>query len=372
MKQETKIIHLGDLHLGIKFHKRSLILDQRHVLNQIVDLADTHKASVVIAGDVFDTVNPSIEAQELWFDFIDKLASLNRKHNTKTLVISGNHDSANRLGLARNFCKEGNIYISDPGVFYEIWEINGIKFVGVPFTKPVEINSAMKTDFEDYDSAYKYLLTLVKENCGVDPKTSVLIAHQTFEGGRTGESEFKPFMSDAVSLNSVKEYSVVMAGHLHAYQVLGNVMYSGSLLPYAFGDDYNAGITLWTYNNDSWSSERLPLNLLHPLKLIQGSLSACLAEEDTEEGSYIKVKLVDCLHFDEALRLLQDKFKFLLAVTTDSAEDWVADLDKPVGTFQNVQEAIDAFCEFMEIPKFTGNKKKLMEEAINAFTKNEN
>lgn len=371
----VRIIHLGDLHLGIKFHKRSLISDQNYVLDQIVDAAKTGKCHVVIAGDVFDTVNPSIEAQTTWFGFLEQLGAVNRLTGKHTFVIAGNHDSAARLSLARTFVESANIHIVDKDSLYQVFELeDGVKLVCVPFTKPETLESKRHSQAGTYDEAYQELLKIIREETSLDFNDSrhVLVAHQTFEGGKIGESEFKPFMSDAISLKTVERFPLVLAGHLHAHQRLKNVHYSGSLLPYAFGDEYNQGISVWEYSGESqhnWSHTRMPIQILHPLTILEGDLAHCL-EQDTAQ-CYVKVKLTNCLHFEEALAKLQEMFPLLLSVTNDSVDKWVANLDKPVNAFGTVQEALDAFCDHLEIPRFTGTKKKLIQEALDAFTQYE-
>lgn len=370
----TNFIHLGDLHLGIKFHKRSLLPDQAYVLNQIVDIALKEDAHVIIAGDVFDTVNPSIEAQEVWFNFLEKLGEVNDKTGRHTFIIAGNHDSVARLSLARSFMKASRIHIVDKDSPYEVFKLDsGIDLLCIPFTKPATLESRFNIVTDNFDTAYSKLLDIIEAKEDLD-SDAILIAHQTFEGGKTGESEFKPFMSDAISINTVKAFPVVLAGHLHAYQNLDNVHYSGSLLPYAFGDDYHQGISVWTHDEkastEKWYHRRVPINILHPLRIIEGDLSHCL-KQDTGDA-YIKVKLINCIHFEEALSKLQEKFPLLLSITTDSADNWVADLDKPVHAFGTVEEAINAFCDHLEIPRFTGKKKELIQEVLDAFTQNEN
>lgn len=364
-----KFIHLGDLHLGIKFHKRSLIEDQYVALQQVLELMAEQQANLIIAGDVFDTVNPSIEAQELWYNFLSEAAILNSVNGTSAWVIPGNHDSAARLGLAKDFIKSGSIHIVDNTDLYKIFQADSVNLACVPFVKPTTVESQLGVLTSTYDEAYRVVVHHLKDELNGDLSNTVLVAHQTFEGGKTGESEFKPFMADAIALETVKEFPIVMAGHLHAKQSLDNVWYSGSLLPYAFGDDYTASITMWTYDDGKWSKEELPLSLEHPLKVIQGDLAHCLEEE--ADGCYVKVKLVNCLYFDEALSKLEDKFPLLCSVVTDSQDDWVADLSKPVAAFCNLEEALDAFCEHLEVPKLNTRRKELIQEALDAYSKTE-
>ena len=363
-----KIIHLGDLHLGIKFHKRSLIEDQRSALQQIINLAAEQQCCTVIAGDVFDTVNPSIEAQELWFWFLNELGDANINNDTITIVIPGNHDSAARLGMDSAFLLHKRIHVTPKeNVFQGFW-FKGVDFVAIPFLKPATLEHRWGDVVDTYDEAFKNVLSVVEET--YDKTKAVIICHQTLEGGKTGESEFKPFMPDAISLGNFKGYPLVLVGHLHAHQKLDNAVYSGSLLPYAFGDEYDAGISIWSNDSGTWTHTREPLNVLHPLKTITGGLAHCLSQDAPD--CYVKVKLTDGAYIDDALPKLQEHFPLLMSVITDATDTWEADLDKPIGTFSSVPEALVSFCEHLEIPEFTGRRKELIQEALDAYTTTKN
>lgn len=369
-------IHLGDLHLGIKFHKRSLLEDQKDMLIRVCRCAEERKAHTVIAGDIFDSVNPSIEAHRLWFDFLTTLGQSNMQNETHTYVIAGNHDSASRLALGREFLEAANIHIVRSENTFEVHTCNGINLVCVPFFKPTDLDNEpgyekLDTRALSYSDGYKLLIDDISKI--VDPSRSVLIAHQSFEGCVTGESEYKPFMSDSIDPNVVSAFRKVWAGHIHSHQRVGtNIYYSGSLLPYAFGDDYNPGISIWTYDGDGWEHSRVVEGFkpTHALKTYTGNLKHCL--EFKNNTDYVKIKLLNCEHFDEALIQLQEHFPLLCAVTTDSADNWEADLEKEIAAFGTLQEAVNAFCEHIEVPKFTGNYEVIIQEAIDAYSKIEN
>lgn len=372
-----KFLHLGDLHLGIKFHKKSLIEDQAHVLDQIVDIVAQEQCSVIIAGDVYDTTNPSIEAQTLWFRFLDKLSMIHARTDTATYVIPGNHDSAGRLNLGSQFTELGSVHIiTNPDVYYDA-DNKGISLAFIPFIKPQVVDALYGTEYgDDYTGAFRDVLSRTIRNAGVLASKTVIVAHQTFEGGKRSESEFKPFMSDAINANVADGYIALLAGHLHEKQTIktegnGLIHYSGSILPYAFGDEYFPSVTMWDFEPDKEPARtEIPITPLHNLRVIQGDLSHVLGVDAGED--YVCVKLVNCVHLDEALARLQDHFTNLLNVTTDLADKWIADLSKPIGTFKDFNEAVDEFCKFLEVPTFTGKKRELVEEAVDAFNQAEN
>lgn len=365
-----KIVHLGDLHLGIKFHKRNLISDQQYVLEQIIEQVNAQKANTVIAGDIFDTVNPPVEAQLVWFKFLSDLGKANRENGTFTAIVPGNHDSAARLSLASDFMEPSRIYVATYDRLFRIISANSdFQLVCVPFTKPAAVEQALKYKTDSYDEAYKEVLDLI----GAPDPNTLLVAHQTFEGGEFGASEFKPFMSDAISLSTVAQFPAVLAGHIHAKQTLGNVHYCGSLLPYAFGDKYEPKVTLWTLDTETtkgWERSYFDIELRHPLITVEGDLAHCLSIPDEAcIDCYVKVKLVNCLHFDEALAQLQDHFPLLCSVQTDNVDTWEADLKKPVAVFLNLGEALNAYCDFLEVGRFYGKQAKIIQEAIDAYSK---
>lgn len=364
-------VHLGDLHLGIKFHKRSLIKDQTYVLNQILNWIQDNGANLIIAGDVFDTVNPPLDAQELWYTFLYNLGMYNKENGKHTYIMPGNHDSAVRLGLGNAFYEAFNIHILSPSVLYESFILDdGWKLVMVPFIKPSLLEAKVNIALDSYDEVFSEVVRMIDSDVGIDDKT-ILISHQTFEGATMGESEFKPFMPDAVNQCTVSRFKKVLAGHLHSRQSVGNITYSGSLLPYAFGDDYAKSFLCWYIDGCDIYPEVVDLDILHNLTTIEGDLAHCLSKASNQED-YIRIKLKNCVHFEEALAKLQKAFPLLCTISTDAMDTWEADLNKEVQAFTTVQEALDAFCNQLEIPTFEGKKKKLIQEALDAFTQNQN
>ena len=104
-----KFLHLGDLHLGKSLGEFDLIEDQKYILNQILDIIDNKSVdAVLIAGDVYDKSIPSEAASNLLDSFLTRLAD----KNITTFMISGNHDSDDRLNYAKQFFANRNVFIS--------------------------------------------------------------------------------------------------------------------------------------------------------------------------------------------------------------------------------------------------------------------
>lgn len=352
-----KLIHIGDLHLGKSFHKLNIIDDQRHVLDQIIDLMRSQKANLVIAGDVFDSANPSLEAQELFLEFASKVREACKQHNLHCWITVGNHDSVRRLMLFKEFLKPEIDIIED----VETVEYDGVKLCLMSFVKPVLAEMRFGKTFDSYSDAFNAYLTDV-----ADKEHTTLVIHQSVENCTTGKSEAMTFFDDAILLKDVKNYALVLAAHIHKKQKVGdNVYYSGSLLPYAFGDSYSYDVRIWDIQSDgTYTYEDHPITILHDLQVVKGNLQHCLSVADT--GAFVKVELIDNDVTPEfAIAELKVHFKNLITVTSGVKDTWEADLNKPTSQFASFEEAVDSFCSQIDIPEFTAEQKAIIVEVAN-------
>lgn len=186
-----KILHLGDLHLGKRVNEISMIEDQKFILDQIVTLVKEEKIDVILlCGDIYDKAIPTIEAIHLLDEFLEELSDL----KVKVLMISGNHDSSERLSFGRNLFKRSNLYIASQ-FNQEIEKITikedgyNINFYMLPFVKPAYINHVLKIQTETYEECFKHLMEQVKIN---EDETNILLAHQFVTVGKNS-----PELSDS-------------------------------------------------------------------------------------------------------------------------------------------------------------------------------
>ena len=320
-----------------------------------------HKAHLVIAGDVFDSANPSIEAQELFVAFLKEIMIICDKYELTTIIIVGNHDSNRRLALWSDFVGTRVHLVNDSETIY----IEGVPFHAVSFVKPTIAQTKFNKPFETYNEAFEaYLPELNRGN-------TILIAHQTFEGCTTGSSEAMSFFDDAVGKDVVKEFPLVLAGHIHKKQRIGNIYYPGSLMPYAFGDEYAGGFTVWDIRNqdDQFLAvpEIAPVRLYREFQVVRGDLKHCL--EVVDVGNYVKVELIDeNVPLDVALPQLQDHFKNMVTAVSKITDDWEADLNKPIVQFDSIETALDSFCNQIEVPVFESNQIRLIQEVVHEIT----
>lgn len=231
-----KFIHLSDLHLGKRLHETSLIEDQAAVLDQIIEIIDRESPNgIFIAGDVYDKSVPSAEAVQLFDKFLVELA----KRTVQVFIISGNHDSAERIAFGSQIMGVAGIHLSPvyngkieaKSLTDEYGEINVYM---LPFIKPSHVRRFYENEMiESYTDAVK--VAIEKMNIDKD-KRNVLITHQFVTGATRSESEETVGGTDNVDANVFDDFDYVALGHLHAPQYCANnkIRYSGTPLKYSF------------------------------------------------------------------------------------------------------------------------------------------
>ena len=298
-----KILHLGDLHLGKRVNEISMIEDQKFILDQIVTLVKEEKIDVIlICGDIYDKAIPTIEAIHLLDEFLEELSDL----KVKVLMISGNHDSSERLSFGRNLFKRSNLYIASQ-FNQEIEKITikedgyKINFYMLPFVKPAYINHVLKIQTETYEECFKHLMEQVKIK---EDETNILLAHQFVTVGKNSpelsDSETSSLGGiDNIDYRLFDAFDYVALGHIHKPQAMGREMvrYAGSILKYSFSEihkDKQATILTISKNKQISLSHHL-LKPLRDMREMECSLESLLKRkcEIGNEEDYMHVILTD-------------------------------------------------------------------------------
>ena len=237
-----KLIHLSDLHIGKRVNEISMIEDQEYILLQILQIIDDEKAdAVLIAGDVYDKSVPSAEAVTLFDDFLCRLA----KRKIPVLVISGNHDSPERLAFAGRLLELGGIHISpvyDGHVApITLRDDHGeVDFWLLPFLKPAHVKRFYPdAGIETYTDGCRAAVEKMAINTA---KRNVLLTHQFVTGAATCESEeLSVGGSDNVDASVFAAFDYVALGHIHGPQNIGNnqIRYCGTPLKYSFSEEHH-------------------------------------------------------------------------------------------------------------------------------------
>lgn len=298
-----KLFHLSDLHLGKRVYAFSMLRDQRYVLEQVCALAEKHQPDgILLSGDLYDKLIPPVEAVQLLDEFLTKMQQM----GIAVYAISGNHDSAGRVDFGSRILQQQNLHICGAfdGKLYHVSKEDAfgeIHFYLLPFLKPATV-SAFREGGESltYAEAVKWAL----ETMDIDTtKRNVLLAHQfvTWKGtAEESDSETKTLGGvDEMDASLFFDFDYVALGHLHSPQRIGRdtIRYGGSPLKYSFSElRQKKGVTLVEIQEKgNIITGFLPLEPLHPLREIKGTLADLLeaAEEAGGSEDYVRAILTD-------------------------------------------------------------------------------
>ena len=321
-----KLIHLSDLHIGKRVNEVSMIDDQEYILQQILRIIDEEKGdAVLIAGDVYDKSVPSAEAVTLFDDFLCELA----QRKVPTLIISGNHDSPERLAFGNRLMEESGIHISPvyDGSVSTITlsdEHGDVDFWLLPFLKPAHVKRYFPdADIESYTDACRVAV----EHMGIDTTIrNVLLTHQFVTGASTCESEeISVGGSDNVEASVFADFDYVALGHIHGPQNIGTnkIRYCGTPLKYSFSEEHHhKSVTVVNLNaKGELNLELRPLTPKHDLRSIRGTFAELTDKafyDGTATDDYLRIILTDEEDVPEAIGQLRVIYPNIMKLTYDN------------------------------------------------------
>ena len=322
-----KIMHLSDLHLGKHVNEFSMIEDQTYILNKIINIIDEQKPKVVIlAGDIYDKPIPPAEAVELFDDFLYKLS----KRNLYVFIISGNHDSAERIAFGSRLFDKSGIYLSPVynGKILPIPvddECGDINFYMLPFIKPVHV----RRFFPDASiSTYTDALNTVITDMNIDnTKRNILITHQFVTGSSRTESEdVSVGGSDNVDAYIFKDFDYVALGHIHRSQSCGSeyIRYCGTPLKYSFSEskDTKSITVIDIKEKGDIKLDFIPLTPLRDMVEIKGSYNELMFksfyENTTLPTDYVHITLTDEDDIPDVITKLRVIYKNIMKLDYDN------------------------------------------------------
>lgn len=310
-----KVMHISDLHIGKKVHEFSLINDQKYILEQIISIIKSKGVTtLIIAGDVYDKVVPSVEAVKLFDWFLNELVIL----NINVIIISGNHDSNERLAFMSSIVAKNNIYITDLyNNSIKNIEIDGVTFHMFPFLKPKQVKK-YDENINDYHSMMEYLIN----SCELGAK-NIAVVHQFLTGSKTSDSEEISIGGiDNISSTLFKDFDYTALGHLHRPQKVGseNIRYSGSILKYSFSEcsDTKSCVII---NTDDFTYTLEPLIPMRDMLKIKGKYEDIIKKEYYDSlnlENYYQITLTNEEDVYDALNKLRVIYKNIMKLTYDN------------------------------------------------------
>ena len=321
-----KLIHLSDLHLGKRVNEYSMLEDQKYILKKILNIIDDENPDgVIIAGDVYDKPVPSAEAVQLFDDFLVSLA----KRNLQVFVISGNHDSAERIAFASRIMDAGGIHMSPVynGVVEPISmqdEYGAVNIYMLPFIKPAHVRRFCDDEITTYTDAVKYVVSKMNIN---PANRNVLITHQFVTGAKRSESEeISVGGTDNVDVSVFENFDYAALGHIHSPQNCGSdkIRYCGTPLKYSFSEAKdNKSVTVVEIaekGNVTYKTvELVPRHDLVELKGTYAELTLKSFYENTDwQEDYTHITLTDEEDVPDAVGKLRTVYHRLMKLDYDN------------------------------------------------------
>lgn len=323
-----RLLHLADLHLGKRVYEFSMIEEQKYILQQILDILDKEQIEgLILAGDIYDKTVPQTEAVLLFDDFLAKVA----ERKISVFLVSGNHDSAERLSFGARLFAKSQVYLA-AGYQGEVEKITvedgygTIHFYLLPFIKPILVKHAFPDQAEEICS-YQDAFRIVMEHMKLDEKQrNVLVAHQFVTGASRCESEeIMVGGVDNVDAALFYPFDYTALGHIHSPQWIDRetIRYAGTPLKYSFSEvnHKKAAIVIELKEKGNVLIKEVPLKPLHDMRKLKGTYEELTARsfyENTNTQDYIQITLTDEEDIFDAMGKLRVIYPNLMKLEYDN------------------------------------------------------
>lgn len=352
-----KFFHLSDLHLGKRLNEFSMTADQAYILDQILALAEEEQPdAVVIAGDVYDKAVPSAEAVSLFDEFLVRLA----RRNLSVFVISGNHDSPERIAFGSRLLDAAGIHLSpvyngtvEPVTLRD--EFGPVDFYLLPFVKPLHVRRFYPDEPVD---TYTQALAAAVSHMALDKtRRNVLVTHQFVTGAaRSDSEELSVGGADNVDGAVFEEFDYVALGHIHSPQHCGSekLRYCGTPLKYSFSEakDQKSVTVVELKEKGSLTIRTLPLTPLHELTELKGSFQEltdpAFYENTTRQTDYVHLTLTDEEDIPDAVGKLRLIYQGLMKLDYDNTRTR-SNQEITGAEIARTQSPLELFASFYEL-----------------------
>ena len=355
-----KLMHLSDLHIGKRVNEFNMLEDQQHILSQILKTVEQEKPSgILIAGDIYDKSQPSAEAVELLDDFLTKLVAFGQP----VFMISGNHDSPERLGFGSRIMKTNGLHIA--GVFDGTMqkealtdEFGPVNIYLLPFLKPALVRPYFEQSIESYTDAVQAVITAA--NIDINER-NVLVSHQFVTNGaqqpvRSESESVSVGGLDNVDTSVFDGFDYVALGHLHGPQGIGldTIRYAGSPLKYSFSEArQKKSITILELGDKNNVEIRLiPFVPLRNMREIKGPIAELMragAEDAVGAHDYIHATITDEEEVYDAIGQLRQIYPNIMNIDFENSRTLQLVSSKTAASGDVAQKSpMELFAEFYQ------------------------
>lgn len=369
-----KFVHLSDLHIGKRVYEFSMLDDQKYILSKILEIIDEQKAdAVIIAGDVYDKPVPSAEAVELFDWFLTRLCA----RKLYVFVISGNHDSAERIAFGSHIMNANGVYLS-PVFNGEIKpvtindEYGPINIFLLPFVKP----AVVRTCFPDREIVtYTDAVRCAVENMHIDTsERNMIITHQFVTGAsKSGSEEKSVGGTDNVDIDVFDGFDYVALGHIHSPQkiIRDTVRYCGTPLKYDFSEcNHKKSVCIVNMQEKgNAQTELIPLKPQKDMHIIKGTYMEVSAKnfyESLPREDYYSVVLTDEEDVPDAVAKLRTIYPNIMELSYDNTRtrtNQIVNNDETIKA-KTPSQIFSEFYELINNQPVSEEQKSLVDKAI--------
>lgn len=318
-----KIFHIADLHIGKIVNGFSMLEEQKYVLNNILEEAEKERIDgIIIAGDIYDKAIPSTDAIDVFDDFVTKLS----EKNISSYIVSGNHDSVQRVSFGASIMAKNNIHFAKSynGKIEPIMANNEEKIAIwlLPFVRPTDVRPFHSEEISC--GKYQDAVETVVKNMDIDKNiTNILVAHQFVTNNGVSplrsESENSSLGTlDNIDVSVFDDFDYVALGHIHNPQSMGRktVRYAGSPLKYSFSEiNQKKSITVLEIHGKDIEINQIPIKPIRDFKEIKGSFKDIIKQGCDD---YVRITLTDDFILDVKNRL-ETVFPNIMLIDYDNA-----------------------------------------------------
>ena len=368
-----KFLHISDLHIGKRVNEFSMLEDQRHVLKQILNIAEREQAEgVLIAGDIYDKSVPSAEAVQIFDWFLTELAGRGKK----VFAVSGNHDSPERIAFGAQLMSGREVYLSPVynGRTSKISlqdEYGELCVYLLPFLKPAAVRHALEKELEgELPESYQDAVRLAVERMEIDDtKRNILVAHQFVTGGL-----------DNVDAELFDRFDYAALGHIHSPQSVKRetVRYCGTPLKYSFSEsEQEKSATLVELKEKGEVVlSAVPLSPLHDMRKIRGTYEEVMSRrfyQGTDTEDYVQITLTDEEDIPDGLQKLRTVYPNLMRLVYDNSR---TRQEQSVEAAEEIEQKseLELFGEFYELQNnrpMSGEQAEIVKRMIEELRQKE-
>ena len=385
-----KLIHLSDLHLGKRVNGFSMIEDQKYILNEILRVVREEEAdAVVIAGDVYDKTVPPAEAVQLFDDFLVRLS----EQTCSVLIISGNHDSPERLAFGAQLMTASGVYVSPvydgnirPVTFED--EFGSVHVFLLPFLKPAHVRAVFP---EKEINAYSDAVRIAVEQMDINQQErNVLVTHQFVTGSQSCESEeLSVGGTDHIDADIFGAFDYVALGHLHSPQNIHipsekgesenqtMARYCGTPLKYSFSEDrHQKSVTIVELNEKGVTLlKTVPLIPKREMREIRGSYMDVTSREQyqsEDQTDYLHITLTDEEDVFDAIGKLRSIYPNLMKLDYDNSRVHARGIHTAAAA--ETKQPAQLFADFFQMQngrELSSRQEQLMEKLVESIWEDE-